>query len=241
MVTTASGTPGATDGDSAIAGVDTARRERTSTRQGKKEATQELILDTAERLFAENGIYTVSNRQIAEAAGQGNTAVVGYHFGSRNDLIRALVNRFHLGIEPLREQMLEEISGSTNIRDWLDCQVVPITSRFDALGSPTWFARFGAQLMTDPELRNLLFEESWRESPSLQQTLDGVLKCLPYLPVQVQPERTDCAAFLIIQMCAQRERALADGSTLIRSTWAEMATGLVDLLVGMWTAPVTPA
>ncbi|MEE4023415.1 TetR/AcrR family transcriptional regulator [Gordonia sp. PKS22-38] len=211
------------------------------TRQRKKEATQELILDTAERLFAENGIYTVSNRQIAEAAGQGNTAVVGYHFGSRTDLIRALVRRFHQGVEPLRQAQLEQISGSTDIRDWIDCQVRPITARFDELGSPTWFARFGAQLIADPEMRNVLLEESWNESVSLHQSQEGLLKCLPFLPVQVQPERMDCAMFLIIHMCAQRERALADGIPLIRTTWSEMATGLVDALVGVWTAPVTPA
>jgi AcrR family transcriptional regulator len=212
-----------------------------ATRQRKKEATQELILDTAERLFAENGIYAVSNRQIAEAAGQGNTAVVGYHFGSRTDLIRALVRRFHQGIEPTREAMLQEISGSTQIRDWIECQVRPITMRFDELGSPTWFARFGAQLISDPELRDVMLEESWSDSPSLQQTVDGVSKCLPFLPAQVQPERTDCALHLIINMCAQRERALDDGLPLIRTTWSEMATGLVDIIVGVWTAPVTPA
>ncbi|MGC5255622.1 TetR/AcrR family transcriptional regulator [Gordonia sp. DT218] len=214
--------------------------DKPAPRRRKKEATQELILDTAERLFAENGIYAVSNRQIAEAAGQGNTAVVGYHFGNRTDLIRALVSRFHRGIEPSREALLQQISGSNQLRDWLECQVRPITKRFDELGSPTWFARFGAQLISDPELSDILLEESWRESPSLQQTVDGLLKCLPFFPTQVLPERTDCAMFLIIQMCAQRERALADGLPLIRATWSEMATGLVDALVGIWTAPVTP-
>ncbi|MFW0787001.1 TetR/AcrR family transcriptional regulator [Gordonia sp. CPCC 206044] len=231
MVTIPPGTPESAPDES----------DRPATRRRKKAATQELILDTAERLFAENGIYAVSNRQIADAAGQGNTAVVGYHFGTRTDLIRALVSRFHRGIEPTREAMLAEITGSTQIRDWLECQVRPITDRFAELGSPTWFARFGAQLICDPELRDVLLEESWKDSPSLQQTIDGLLKCLPFLPSQVIPERTDCAMFLIIQMCAQRERALSDGMPLIRATWSEMATGLVDALVGIWTAPVTPA
>jgi AcrR family transcriptional regulator len=199
--------------------------EPPATRRSKKEATRELILDTAERLFAEHGIYAVSNRQIAEAAGQGNTAAVGYHFGSRTELIEA---------------MLSEISGSLNVRDWLDCQVRPIIERFDELGAPTWFARVGTQMMTDPELRTILMESSFAQSPTLHASVDGLLKCLPFLPVQVQPERIDCSMFLIIQMCAQRERALANGEPTIRASWSEMATGLVDLLVGIWTAPVTP-
>ncbi|MFD1813291.1 TetR/AcrR family transcriptional regulator [Rhodococcus gannanensis] len=212
-----------------------------ATRQRKKEATQELILDTAERLFAENGIYTVSNRQIAEAAGQGNTAVVGYHFGSRTDLIRALVRRFHESVEPKRNEVVAQAMGSTNVRDWIECQVLPITLRFEELGSPTWFARFGAQLIGDPELRGILLAESWGDSQSLHELQEGLLSCLPFLPAQIQPERQDCALFLIIHMCAQHERALADGVPTIRSTWNELATGLVDALVGVWTAPVTPA
>lgn len=209
-------------------------------RSSKKEATRELILDTAERLFAEHGIYAVSNRQIAEAAGQGNTAAVGYHFGSRTDLIEAMVSRFHNSVEPAREAMLAQITGSLNVRDWLDCQVRPITDRFDEIGTPTWFARVGTQMMTDPELRDILMESSFAQSPSLRASMDGLLKCLPFLPVQVQPERVDCSMFLIIQMCAQRERAIANGEPTIRASWSEMATGLVDMLVGVWTAPVTP-
>src|SRR3546814_2769538 len=41
------------------------------------------ILQAAEDCFGEHGIDAVSLRQIAIAAGQGNTAAVQYHFGSK--------------------------------------------------------------------------------------------------------------------------------------------------------------
>jgi len=44
-----------------------ARSDRAST-------TQQAILTAAERLFAEHGVFAVSNRQVSEAAGQGNNA-----------------------------------------------------------------------------------------------------------------------------------------------------------------------
>jgi hypothetical protein len=47
------------------------------------------------------------------------------------------------------------------------------------------------------------------------------------------------ARHLIVQMCADRERAFADGNPTFWSTWHETATGLVDAIVGMWKAPVT--
>src|SRR3546814_6660333 len=48
------------------------------------------ILQAAEDCFGEHGIDAVSLRQIAIAAGQGNTAAVQYHFGSKEGLLEAI-------------------------------------------------------------------------------------------------------------------------------------------------------
>ena len=74
-----------------------ARSDRAST-------TQEAILTAAERLFAEHGVFAVSNRQVSEAAGQGNNAAVGYHFGTKTDLVRAIEQKHRGPIEQLRER-----------------------------------------------------------------------------------------------------------------------------------------
>lgn len=55
--------------------------------------TRERILNAAERLFAEHGVYAVSNRRVSEAAQQGNNAAVGYHFGTKADLVRAIARK----------------------------------------------------------------------------------------------------------------------------------------------------
>ena len=55
-------------------------------------STRDLLLDTAERLYAERGLAQVSNRQIAEAAGQANNSVVAYHVGTKADLVAALAS-----------------------------------------------------------------------------------------------------------------------------------------------------
>ena len=51
----------------------------------------EHLKAVALRLFAEKGIDGVTVRQIAEAAGQKNHAVVGYYFGSKEALVRELI------------------------------------------------------------------------------------------------------------------------------------------------------
>ncbi|GAA3353530.1 hypothetical protein GCM10020366_07170 [Saccharopolyspora gregorii] len=104
-------------------------------------ATREAILDTAERLFAENGVFAVSNRQVSEAAGQGNNTAVGYHFGTKTDLVRAIVRRHAEPIDLIRVRMLAEISPDAGVRDWVECLVRPSIEHLASLGVPTWFAR----------------------------------------------------------------------------------------------------
>ncbi|WP_328370807.1 TetR/AcrR family transcriptional regulator [Streptomyces sp. NBC_00445] len=201
-------------------------------------ATRELILTAAERLFAERGVYAVSNRQVSEAAGQGNNAAVGYHFGTKADLIRAIVRKHDGRIQEIRSRLLAQIGDSTDVRDWVDCLVRPVPEHLADLGSPTWYARFCAQVMTDPALYEIMIEESLG-SPTLRQVIDGLRRCLPDLPADVRAERGDMARHLILHVSAERERALAENAPTPRANWNDAATGLTDAVVGIWLAPVT--
>lgn len=60
----------------------------TQNRQGT--ATRTKLLKTAERLFAEQGVDAVSIRAINAAAGLG-PASVNYHFGTKDDLLAAVL------------------------------------------------------------------------------------------------------------------------------------------------------
>jgi len=207
-------------------------------RSERVNATRELIMATAERMFAERGVHEVSNRQISEAAGQGNNTAVGYHFGTKTDLIRAIVRKHSEPIEARRRELLAELGPTPDVRDWVTCLVRSATDHMGSLGTPGWLARFSAQLMNDPSLREIQVEESLT-SPTLQQILEGLNECLADLPVPVRIERGDMARHLIIQMTAEFERAQAEGTPTARATWQEMADGLIDGIVGLWTAPVT--
>jgi AcrR family transcriptional regulator len=209
-----------------------------TTRGARAHATREQILIAAERLFAEHGVIAVSNRQVSEAAGQGNNTAVGYHFGTKADLVRAIARKHSAPIEEKRQRMVAEIADSDDIRDWVSCLIRPVTEHLAEVGSPTWFARFGAQVMTDPTMRPIMVDESL-SSPSLVRIVDGIQRCLPDLPDEVRAERSDMARQLLVHMMAERERALAEGTPTPRSTWDDAATGIVDALVGMWLAPIT--
>jgi AcrR family transcriptional regulator len=206
-------------------------------RAERAHATRELILTAAERLFAEHGVLAVSNRQVSEAAGQGNNTAVGYHFGTKADLVRAIARKHLAQIEEIRQRLVAEVDAG-DLRAWINCLVRPVTEHLAAVGSPTWFARFGAQVMTDPTLRPIIVEET-QSSPSLVRIIAGLDDCLPGLPDDVRRERYDMARQLLVHMIAERELALAEGTPTPRASWHDAATGLVDALAGLWLAPVT--
>ncbi|MEU0790478.1 helix-turn-helix domain-containing protein [Amycolatopsis sp. NPDC005961] len=203
-------------------------------------ATRESILVTAERLFAEHGVQVVSNRHISEAAGQGNNAAVNYHFGTKVDLVRAIVRKHAEPMERLRAELVEATAADAGLREWVACLVRPSTTYLRELGAPTWFARFSAQVMTDPALRAIIAEESL-SSPALARAVEGLNRCLAGLPADVRAERSDMARQLMIHMTAERERALAEGTPTPRATWDDAGTGLIDAVTGLFLAPVTPA
>jgi AcrR family transcriptional regulator len=207
-------------------------------RQAHAIETREIILVTAERLFAEHGVAAVSNRQISEAAGQANNFAVGYHFGAKTDLVLAILRRHAPSIEQRRLLMLEALRGSSTLREWLGCLVRPITEHLDALGSPSWYARFLAQATTDPALRQLVIDETVA-SDSMRVVTEGLERLMPVLPADVVAERGDMSRHLIVHVCAERERALHEGTKTPRATWEGAAAGLLDALVGLWRAPFT--
>ena len=203
------------------------RRPRTA----QVATTRASILTAAERLFAEHGVASVSHRQISEAAGQGNNAAVGYHFGSRRNLVRAIIRRHAEPMEEIRRALFEQHRGSTDLRDWAICVVQPFTDHLTALGTPSWYARFAAQVMTEPGLRQLAAEEL-RDAPTLYAVSAALHRCVPGLTPEVRRERDDMAYTLIVHFCAQRERDTDP-------QWPVTATRLVDAVEGLLSAPMT--
>ncbi|MET1076357.1 MAG: TetR family transcriptional regulator, partial [Umezawaea sp.] len=106
-----------------------------------------------------------------------------------------------------------------------------------SLGEPTWFARFSAQVMTDPAFQGIVSEDALAEA-SLREVLDNLGRCLPDMPPDVRADRANMVRHLLVHVFAERERALAEGDATPRPTWDSAATGLIDAITGLWTAPV---
>jgi len=68
-------------------------------------ATRDSLLDSAEALFAEHGFGSASVRAITEAAGA-NIAAINYHFGSKLELVKAVLER---RVGPLNTERLRRL------------------------------------------------------------------------------------------------------------------------------------
>jgi len=91
--------------------------------------TRAKILDTAERLFGEEGYKVASLRSITAAAGV-NLAAIHYHFGSKEDLLDALVMRKAAPVNEERLQRLERLQAAAGsapvaLEDLLDAFLGP--------------------------------------------------------------------------------------------------------------------
>src|SRR5271165_7110012 len=95
--------------------------------------TKHKILDTAERLIAEQGYAATSLRHIITQAGV-NLAAIHYHFGSKEELLDELIVR---GAGPVNEKRLalldqvEAIPGPPAIEDVLGAFLLPMSEAAD--------------------------------------------------------------------------------------------------------------
>jgi len=80
------------------------------------EPARRQLLDTALRLFASQGIAAVSLREIRLAAKQRNAGALHYHFGSKEGLLRALLERELPPLVARRRILLAEAAAAATPR-----------------------------------------------------------------------------------------------------------------------------
>jgi len=107
---------------------------RTRGRNSSGEATRLKLITVAETMFADRGIAAVSLNEIRLAAGQSNAAVVNYHFGSKDDLIKAILEDRLERIDEDRGRLLHQaVSGDrpAELRQLLAALILPQMSSIE--------------------------------------------------------------------------------------------------------------
>lgn len=115
-------------------------------------ATRARIVSAAERLFAQRGIDATSLAEINKAASQRNRSAVQYHFGSKEGVIHAVLDKHTPGVEQRRHAMLDEIeaAGPPRLRALAEALVLPVAEKLDDADGGRSFLRLNAQLIGHP-------------------------------------------------------------------------------------------
>ncbi len=118
--------------------------------------TKQRILDTAERLFGQQGYAAISLRQIIADA-EVNLAAIHYHFGSKEELLDEVVLR---GVTPVNELRLEllaaheaETGGHPDLEKVLEIFLMPMADK--ASHNPD-FVRLMGRLMAEGLLPTII-------------------------------------------------------------------------------------
>ena len=118
--------------------------------------TRNLLLLTAERLFAQRGIAAVSVREILDEAGQRNKNAAQYYFGGRDGLITSLANSRTDALNRRRMVLLDELEAAgrqADLRALCEVLVRPLAETLDEPGNH--FIGFLARYHLDRSLPHL--------------------------------------------------------------------------------------
>ena len=196
-------------------------------------SSKEQIVVTAERLFAEHGIDGVSLRQIGQSAGNANNSAVQYHFGTKDNLIRAIFE-YRLPYLTRRRQLLVAERCPSSLRSWVECYLTPVLEQAEHPGS--WYLTFVTQLHRWDRGRLLLGRIP---APAMATTEEFFARLRGFLdiPEPICSNRISQAVTACLHACADREAERARGEPLL--PYAVHMRDLLDGLVGFLQAPVS--
>ena len=205
-------------------------------------ATRGRLLDTAERLFAERGVFGVSLREIRIEAGARNTNAVQFHFGDRDGLFEALLERHMPRIAAIQRDLLDAARAggrSNDARSLVEVLVRP-TADYVTLGaSERAWIKIMSELSGEPDLevvdiRSVAPDSAIVASRKLYAQLTRLV------PDIIAAERMFVLAQSTVHICADRAR-LHDNASISRTYVTDdvFLANLIDMSYGALFAPVS--
>jgi len=198
--------------------------------------TRGELIAAAEHLFATHGIDGPSLRELTRAAGQRNTGALQYHFRDRDGLLGAVLARHGSDIDRRRDALLEQVRrhGPPNLLELSETLVLPVASK---LTDPDGGLEY-LQIIGEAMARPTRFAEILRPTLKARGLTHWAKAVGPLLPAAAlgPPLHRRFAAirFAHAELATRaRERGHRDHRLF--------TSQLVDLVIGLLTAPVTSA
>jgi AcrR family transcriptional regulator len=170
--------------------------------------TRERLVRAGEEIFAREGVDRALSRDIVRSAGQANDSAIHYHFGSREGLLQAILDKHIALMESRRRELSAAVEGE-DLDGWVDALVIPTAERLSTADGRD-FLRIISQLSDRAGVRS-------RHTPApIQGTevaaqLAAIEAALAGVPVPVRRERISAAILLLTASLADRARRVGTG------------------------------
>jgi AcrR family transcriptional regulator len=197
------------------------------------------LIETAEQLFAERGIESVSLRDVCAAAGQRNHSAAQYHFGDRAGLVAAVYEHRMRIVNERRHAMLDALAAPAldagdvgDVGGIVAAVVEPLAAVVAETGG--WYGRFLARTQWDTFARQVVVELPVLSS--YRRACDLLVAHLDALPRAVRAGRIDQVGTLLIGTVAGWEWRRHRGEPAV--SLAALQADLVATIVAVVLAPV---
>jgi AcrR family transcriptional regulator len=205
----------------------------TRRRHSAGEATRELLMVTAERLFAMNGVEGVALREIQAAAGQSNASVITYHFGSQAGLVRAVLEFRYQKINARRTELLQEARDRGMAGDPREAVWIIVRPLIESINAGEMFVPFLARVSANTRAFAEYMPPEMADGTVnvLRDTVSGLLSGLPERARRGREVQLYNSVLNLLAELARGHQRISDAQL----------SNYVDGWVGMLTAPMSPA
>lgn len=200
---------------------------------------RDALLDAASVLFDEAGIDAVALNEIVRASGHRNRSAILYHFGSKDEVVRAVVERSMIGPDARRSQFLDELlarDAQPAVAAVATVVVQPLTELLDTTEGRRHLRLLG-QLLGHPRLLASA-QAALRGNGSLARCADLVVGATTHLPHHLRQERVALLVAFVMRAYADQARLL-DAAEPSRPPLPgeDFTAHLVGLIVAILDAP----
>lgn len=190
--------------------------------------TKEQIISVAERLFAERGFAGTTLRNVISEADV-NLAAVHYHFGSKEELFRAVVERFARPIVAQELALLEQLQAGGRVPTVEAILTAVLKPCLEFLAQDKEFSIVHSQFMgrcwTEPEPLKSIVEGEF--AASTEAFLDVLQRALPDRSRSQLAWKFDLVIAALIRVQSEAGQPWA----LIQSTDPEAIRSAIEQLV----------
>jgi AcrR family transcriptional regulator len=189
------------------------------------------LIRAAERLMSAHGIDAVSLREVSAAAGHANNSAVGYHFGTREALVDAILDRHSI---PIHQRWLAQLDllarhPPDNVRPYVELLVLEIANKLDDADGGWEFISISAQLSVAPVAPLVTRKIANAEAVSrlIAAMLPHYAAPEPLLVARLELLASTLYASLVARHRAERDGAASVGRAVFVSDLVDSLTALV--------------